>query len=84
MDPGDLRAYLGRDWAAAGRRRGRALAAAQAPSRRGRGAAGGRDLREHVRALCPGWPTAKDREEDHETHAKVARALRRTPAVRGR
>ena len=36
------------------------------------------ELRDHVESMIPGWPTRGDREEDFETHRRVAAALSRT------
>lgn len=36
----------------------------------------GNQLRETARLLHPGWPTEEDRQEDLETHIRVATVLR--------
>lgn len=36
------------------------------------------ELRDHVESMIPGWPTRQEREEDFETHRRVAKALART------
>jgi hypothetical protein len=78
MTRADVEAYLARDWAAVARLKtdhwGRAGAAAALCA--------ADILREHARAMCPEWPTSRDREEDIQTHTKVARILSRTPALR--
>jgi hypothetical protein len=72
----DIRAFAGRNWGLVEqakrrfwRERKQTLSPAEALA-----IADG--LRRHVRALRPDWPSAKERAEDLEIHARVAASLR--------
>jgi hypothetical protein len=76
----DAQSFLSRDWAALARVKAKhraRLTPAQALRLSS-------DLRDHARLSYPDWPTAKDREEDWKTHARVAQALRSCPPLRRR
>src|SRR5262245_32316771 len=77
IDAASVRAYLARDWAAFER----ANDAHRASQRRRHGPGAGLQVSEQLRAqacaIHPGWPSAADREEDLQTHARVAALLAR-------
>ena len=78
IDPASVRAYVARDW-----RRLRAQKRAYWRARLERGGlAEALSITEQLRAgmqeRVPGWPTEQEREEDLETHRRVAAALART------
>jgi len=73
----EIRAFAGREWSlvdAAKRRywveRKKILSPAAALRV-------GEELRRHVRAMRPDWPSPAERAEDLEIHARVAASLRR-------
>jgi hypothetical protein len=78
-----LRALLGLDWAA----RAHAKEDAWRTLKREHGPAGSLrvadDLYRQATVARPGWPSARDREEDLAVHLRVAEIIRRVPA-RGR
>jgi hypothetical protein len=79
-DADSLRAFLGLDWAA----RARAKEDAWRSFKREHGPAGSLriadDLYRQATLARPGWPTARDREEDLAAHLRVAEIIRRVPA----
>jgi hypothetical protein len=80
LDPAAVRAYLARDWSA--------IRAAKRSYWRARLDRGGlaeaarvsEQLRVQAQRDNPTWPTEQDREEDLESHQRVAQALRSTAA----
>jgi len=84
MDPKDLRAFAGRDWAAvaAGKRtRAAQLFRKDGPQPLLRAA---RALFEHARAVNPAWPGARERSADLEHHVHLKRLLDQAARARGR
>ncbi|HET8773120.1 MAG TPA: hypothetical protein VFP80_04995 [Thermoanaerobaculia bacterium] len=78
----DLVAYARRDWAAVeARKRAHWTAEKLTPEESLRI---GDDLRRHVSAFQPDWPSPKDRQSDLATHIRVAESLRRVDASRRR
>jgi hypothetical protein len=78
----DLVAYARRDWAAAEERKRAHWAAEKLTPEESLRV--GDDLRRHVAALRPDWPSAAERQSDLATHIRVAESLRRVDASRGR
>ncbi len=78
IDPASVRAYVGRDWA--GLREGKRNYWRERLDRGGLAEAlrVTDQLYEWMRARHPSWPTSQDRDEDFETHKRVAEALART------
>lgn len=79
IDPASIRAYMARDW-----RRARDLKRAYWRARLDRGGltealAITEQLRRELKQRDPTWPSEQEREEDLETHRRVAAALARTP-----
>lgn len=78
LDPAAVRAYMARDWGA--------VREAKRQYWRDRLDRGGlvealrvsEQLRDQAAHANPAWPTEKDREEDLETHQRVAKALAST------
>ena len=78
IDPASVRAYMARDWAR--------LRESKRNYWRERLDRGGlaealrvtEQLREWMRERHPSWPTPQDRDEDFESHKRVAEALART------
>jgi hypothetical protein len=78
----DLVAYARRDWAAIEERKRAHWAAEKLTPEESLNI--GDDLRCHVSALQPDWPSADDRQTDLATHIRVAESLRRVDASRRR
>ena|ERR1041385_9996 len=78
IDRASIRAYVARDWAAS-----RTLKREYWRDRLIRGGLAEaieitEQLRQWMKRTNPSWPTKKDREEDFETHQRVADALAKT------
>ena len=82
MNPAHVRAYVDRDWALVQRLKERYWAERQLTPEEA--LALGDDLRRHVLAVRPDWPTDEDRLEDLEVHARVSESLRRVASQRRR
>jgi hypothetical protein len=84
LDPASVRAYVARDWR---RLRERKRAYWRARLERG-GLAEALSITEQMRAWMrerdAAWPTEQEREEDLETHRRVAAALARTAPTSAR
>jgi hypothetical protein len=78
-----LRAFLERDWDALAHAKEEAWMA----QKRAKGPAGSLrvadELRRQAMLARPGWPTARDRQEDHAAHLRLVELIRRVPP-RGR
>jgi hypothetical protein len=84
IEPASVRAYVARDWR---RLRARKRAYWRARLERG-GLAEALSITEQMRTWLherdAAWPTEQEREEDLETHRRVAAALARTAPASGR
>ena len=79
-DQADLRAFVQRDWDAVARSKDDAWRA----FKREHGPAGSLraadELRRQAVLARPGWPSAREREEDLATHLRLVEIIRRVPA----
>jgi len=73
----DIQAFAGRDWGLVEQAKRRFWSQRKKTLSPGEALAVAEGLRLHVRALRPEWPSAKERAEDLETHARVGASLRR-------
>ena len=78
----DLIAFARRDWAAVEERKRAHWASEQLTPEEWLRI--GDDLRRHVAALRPDWPSADERQTDLATHIRVAESLRRVDTARRR
>lgn len=76
----DLIAYARRDWAAVEERKRAHWAAAKLTPEEALQIAD--DLRRHVAALRPDWPSREERQSDRATHIRVVESLRRVDVSR--
>jgi hypothetical protein len=72
----DLRAFANRDWKLVEEAKRRYWIERKRTLSPGESLAIAEGLRQHVRALRPDWPSAEERAEDVEVHARVSAALR--------
>jgi hypothetical protein len=72
----ELRAFANRDWKLVEEAKRRYWVERKRQLSPGESLAIVEDLRQHVRALRPDWPSAAERAEDIEVHARVSAALR--------
>ncbi|HEY6322437.1 MAG TPA: hypothetical protein VJA16_12850 [Thermoanaerobaculia bacterium] len=77
MNREDIEAFAGRDWGLVEQAKRRFWSQRKKTLSPGEALAIAEGLRLHVRALRPDWPSAKERAEDLEAHARVAASLRR-------
>jgi hypothetical protein len=73
----DIEAFAGRNWGLVEQAKRRFWSQRKKTLSPGEALAIAEGLRLHVRALRPDWPSAKERAEDLEVHARVAASLRR-------
>jgi hypothetical protein len=73
----DLIAYARRDWAAIAEHKLRVWAQLKSEMTAADALRIGDDIRKHVRAIHPEWPTNEQRSEDLATHVRVSEMLRR-------
>lgn len=76
----DLLAYARRDWAAVEERKRAHWAAERLTPEEALRL--GDELRRHVAALQPDWPSSEERQSDLATHLRVAESLRRVHVAR--
>jgi len=72
----DIKAFAERDWGLVEQAKRRFWRQRKQVLSPGEALAIAEGLRLHVRALRPDWPSAKERAEDLEVHARVAASLR--------
>lgn len=77
MKRDDIKAFAGRDWGFVEQAKRRFWSERKQLLSPGEALAIAEGLRLHVRALRPDWPSAKERGQDLEVHARVAASLRR-------
>ena len=73
----DLIAYARRDWAAIAEHKLRVWAQLKSEMTVADALRMGDDIRAHVSAVHPEWPTKEQRSEDLATHVRVSEMLRR-------
>jgi hypothetical protein len=76
VNDADIRAFVGRDWAAIDGSKARFWARRKQVMSAGDSLGVGDALRRHAQALRPGWPDAAERDADLAMHARVSGALR--------
>jgi len=72
----DIKAFAGRNWGLVEQAKRRFWSERKKRLSPAEALAIAEGLRLHVRALRPDWPSAKERAEDLEVHARVAASLR--------
>jgi len=72
----DIRAFAERNWGLVEQAKRRFWSERKKRLSPGEALAIAEGLRLHVRALRPDWPSAQERAEDLEVHARVAASLR--------
>jgi hypothetical protein len=73
----DLIAFARRDWAAIEESKRRRRADQKSRMEPADALSVGDELRDHVSAYQPGWPTEADRRDDLAVHVRVSESLRR-------
>lgn len=76
MNRDDIRAFAERNWGLVEQAKRRFWSERKKRLSPGEALAIAEGLRLHVRALRPDWPSAQERAEDLEVHARVAASLR--------
>jgi hypothetical protein len=77
MDRAAARSFVERDWVLVAASKREHHAARYRASRGKSGLAAGQMLRDYVRRVRPGWPTARDRERDFADHVALKRLIDR-------
>ena len=80
-DPADLRAFARRDWASLSRDEAAYWREQKRVHGPGEGIRIGDELRRHVIAARPDWPSEREREEDLATHLRLIEVMRRVPRL---
>jgi hypothetical protein len=75
----DIQAYMSRDWDAVRVAKDRYWAERIHRLGAAEGLRVGEELRRHVLAMHPGWPSSADREADLAHHVRLGEQLRRVP-----
>ena len=73
----EIRAYAGRDWSLVEQSKRRHWAERKKSLSPAEALAVAEALRQHARAIRPGWPSPAERAADLEVHARVSACLRR-------
>ncbi len=76
MNEDDLRSFAARDWRSVERAKERLWVERKKTLSPAEALAVAESLRLHVRSLRPDWPSAAERAEDAEAHARVSANLR--------
>ncbi len=82
MEAADIVRFASRDWDRLARQKAEYWASLKAREGYGEGLLIADEFRRHALRLHPGWPSEQDRQEDLESHIRVAAALRSVHAVR--
>ena len=78
-DPALLHAFVRRDWASAARAKERGWRSFREEHGPAAGVRIGDELRRQAIAMQPGWPSAREREDDLAMHLRLVEVIRRVP-----